>query len=359
MADIDISSDSVATTTVTASLTRAIAMSASVVALTVTSAALDNSSKYISASSLATTVTTATLQVTNTNLEAYSVATVSDGSIVLDRQPQLAASSFSVSTTAARINKNIQLSANVVARTPTKASLNPGRGTLGVCDLMDEILWLWGLTNYCSVDKHIKERAINDINASLQVLWSKARDVDYWSRTTLNVNFTTAQKTAILPDNVQNIVGHVRLINGQPLAPLQTRGELDSYPMYYLGTSTREMLNDTPQAYYSERLNQSGEDPVRINLHVIPQPHEDMEVLVDVVTESPRYRCNDVLECTSVPIPHKYVESILLPIVRYRAMSFYLFIKPERTDMIIAEYQEALIQLGVNDPIQGKEEAND
>lgn len=240
------------------------------------------------------------------------------------------------------------------------ANLNLGREGLSFCNLVDEVMWLWGISSPCHADDHIKQKAVNEINKALQFMWSQADQVDYWSRSTITVSLGTGVSNVTLPDNVQNIVGHARIASSKkPLPPLQTRGELDNYAMYYLGNTTNNLENGVPEAYYAERLNQSGLDAVKINFHVVPAPIVSTDILLDVVMEAPRYAWRDYGKCSKVPVPHRYIESLLLPIVLYQAKSFYLFHRTERADAIDQGYVTALMQLGVNDPLAAREEVDD
>ena len=89
-------------------------------------------------------------------------------------------------------------------------------------------------------------------------------------------------------------------------------------------------------------------------MKVAPAPAEPTELMVDVVLEAPRFTWNDVDRCPRVPMPHRYVESLLLPIARYQAMSGHLAVAPERRAQIEAEYAAARLGLELADPLPGK-----
>ena len=238
-----------------------------------------------------------------------------------------------------------------------RAKLCIERDGLSFNDLVNEVMWLWGISKPCHTDDHIKQRAVNDINYALQLLWSQAPDRDYFSRSTLTLNFTTGETSKVLADNVQNIVGPARIANPlTPLSPLQSRGEYDNYATYYLGYDANDALEGVPHAYYIERLSQHELDATKINLHLTPAPQADTSILIDVVCEAPRYKWDDFNQCSKVPIPHRYIESILIPVILERASGFYLFIKEDRRQKIRDDYQMALAQLGMNDPSPAREE---
>jgi hypothetical protein len=78
-----------------------------------------------------------------------------------------------------------------------------------------------------------------------------------------------------------------------------------------------------------------------------------MDLILSVTLEAPRYTAGDLAGCPLLPIPHRYVESLLLPIARYRAASFYHFEQPDRMPQIEAEYAEAARAIGLADPLPG------
>lgn len=78
-----------------------------------------------------------------------------------------------------------------------------------------------------------------------------------------------------------------------------------------------------------------------------------MSFLLDVVKEAPRFYPSDLLTCPIIPIPHRYVETLLLPVAKYLASSYYLFRQPENKATIDREYQRAAVSLGLADPLPG------
>ena len=106
-------------------------------------------------------------------------------------------------------------------------------------------------------------------------------------------------------------------------------------------------------AYHVDRLKQSADDPARCVFHVTPAVAGDsVSVLLEVVKECPRYTVDNLTSCPLVPIPHQYAETLLIPIIRYQASSYYLFTATDQTqkETIDREYQQARISLGLADP---------
>lgn len=222
---------------------------------------------------------------------------------------------------------------------------------MSFCDVLDEVLGMWGIFHRCSAPNFAKDAAINIINASMQLVWNNADGRNYWTNQTLTLTFAADADSQDLPNDVQNVTGPCRLESTRrPLAPIGTIGELETFSDLYLdGDSATE-----PVAYHIERLNQTGNDPAKTVLHVTPAPSASTAFLLEVVKEAPRYTTGDLVACPVIPIPHSYVESLLLPIARYQASSFYLFRKADQKETIDREYQQARISLGLADPLPGK-----
>lgn len=233
------------------------------------------------------------------------------------------------------------------------ATLTGGTDTdgLSICDVLDEVLGMWGVFNRCSAPDFAKDAAVNIINASLQLVWNNANERNYWSNSTLTLTFDADASSQDLPDEIQNVVGPCRLsATRRPLAPIGTIGELETFADLYLDGDTVS----EPVAYHVERLNQAGNDPAKTVLHVVPAPTVETAFLLEVVNEAPRYVLGDLATCPIIPIPHRYVESLLLPIARYQSSVFHLFRKTDQKETIDREYQQALVSLGLADPLPGK-----
>lgn len=244
---------------------------------------------------------------------------------------------------AARLN-------SYAAASATLTGASDRRG-LSLCDVLDDILGMWGIFNRCAAPDFAKEAAINIVNASMQTVWNNAKERNYWSKGTLTLTFLANATSQELPDDIQNVVGPCRLASTRrPLSPIGTIGELESFVNIYLDG---EIVIE-PIGYHIERLTQVGGDPAKTVLHVTPAPLASTSLMLDVVREAPRYAIGDLVACPSLPIPHRYVESLLLPVARYLSSSFYLFRKKDQKETIDREYQQARIALGMADPLPGK-----
>lgn len=220
---------------------------------------------------------------------------------------------------------------------------------LSICDVVSDILNMWGIFCRKSAPDFAIEAAINIANQSLQLVWNNADGRNYWTNATVTVTLSDGESSADLADDIQNVVGPCRLSDTkQPLVPIGTIGELETFSDIYLDGEGA----DSPVAYHVERLNQSGGDPAKCVFHVNSViDGDDVSFLLEVVKEAPRFIVNDLSSCPVVPIPHRYVESLLLPVARYQASSFYLFRMADQKPTIDREYQQAMISLGLADPI--------
>jgi hypothetical protein len=220
-------------------------------------------------------------------------------------------------------------------------------------DLVEESLSLWGFLCPKNAPRYAITRAVTDINTALQLVWNNVEGRDYWSNETLTLTLDDEESSIDLPDTVQNVVGPCRRAdNNRPLTPVRSIGELESFSALYLDGATL----DEPVAYHVERLKQSADDPARCVLHVTPAvAGASVSLLLEVVKEPPRYTADDLNSSPLVPIPHQYAETLLIPIIRYNASSYYLFTGAELKGTIDREYQMAMVSLGLADPNPAKE----
>ncbi|MDR1191263.1 MAG: hypothetical protein LBK60_06320 [Verrucomicrobiales bacterium] len=221
---------------------------------------------------------------------------------------------------------------------------------LTVSEVVNEILLLWGVEDPGMSVEVLRTRAVRDLNAATQLLWSRAERLDYFNRVTLTVSFPAGVNAVTLPQNIQQVLGPARLAdNAQPLTLLSRRADYDGYGVLYLGLTDNGVPDGVPAAWFVERHNQPEPDNAKVTLLVTPAPLTVTAVLLDVADECPRYRWADYCAGTAVQIPHQYVESILLPVCRHSAMTCQYFTQLDRKDAIEADYQSALTVLGLVD----------
>lgn len=225
---------------------------------------------------------------------------------------------------------------------------------LTVCDVVRDILLCWGIEQPCSAPEMAKIAALNVLNNGMQVLWNQAKDRNYWTQSTLSIAFASGTDSVVMDQTIQNVIGPARLSTGEPLVPLANISESESFSSAFL----EESSPTRPVGYFVERNNQSGADPAKCTMILSPVPSSNITVRVDVVKEAPRYTILDLDSCPLCPVPHKYVESILMPVCRYLSMHSHLYTNRESEKTIERAYIEARRHLDVADPLPGQSGEN-
>jgi hypothetical protein len=291
---------------------------------------------------------TVTNQPTGTSLQVAYKLELDPGFVTVQPKP------ISLNLTNLALTSDTQ---NVVVT--GSADFDAGKDGIGVCEVIREIFRLWAIDNPCSTSDSQRERAINDLNAALQTLWTYSRDRDYWTRAKETVTVTGGTSFIVLDNTIQNVIGPARLnSNKKPLVPLNSISEVENYDLYFQGGISHSQSSGEAKSFYIERTGQTGNDPAKCTLHLAPIPTTDTELIIDVIKEAPRYTWGDYVDCTRIPVPHQYVENVLLPICRFKAMGYRFFSHEEQRDNIQQEYAIAISSLELNDPLTTKEEAD-
>lgn len=233
-------------------------------------------------------------------------------------------------------------------------SLTVIKGGLTVCDVIRDILLCWGIEHPCSAPDMAKTAALNILNSGMQVLWNQAQDRNYWTQSTIELAFPSGTSSLVVDNLIQNVIGPARLTTGEPLVSLANISEAESFS----GAFLEDDAPLKPVGYFVERNYQTGADPAQCTFILSPTPTTNVTVRVDVVKEAPRFTILDFESCPVCPVPHKYVESILLPVCRYLSMHSHLFSNREREKAIVAGYAEARSLLDVADPLPGQSGEN-
>lgn len=218
-------------------------------------------------------------------------------------------------------------------------------------DLIESVLSFWGIQSICNAPDYAIERAINDINASFQLVWNNAEGRNYFSKKTLEVTLSAGVNSQDLPDNIQNVVGPCRIAsNKRTLCPVTTIGELENFEDLYLDGKTPS----EPVAYHIQQSEQAGGDSARCVFFITPDTGSDaITFLLDVTQQAPRFSKYDIPSSPEISLPHAYAETLLLPILFYKASSFHLFRQADQKPTIDREYQQAMTLLGLADPLPG------
>jgi hypothetical protein len=151
------------------------------------------------------------------------------------------------------------------------------------------------------------------INAALQIMWSGP--VDYFRRTKTTFSLTTAEK--VCDQNVQEVIGPVIIAStGAEIIRALDQQQFTFAAQRHLGSAA--MDSAVPIIYWVDAERQSADDSVKVTMRFSPTPAASTSITMIVATEAPSYSVATVTSANAevVPIPHKYVESILLPLAR-------------------------------------------
>ncbi len=197
----------------------------------------------------------------------------------------------------------------------------------------------------------IRERVIGDINAALQFM---STGVDYFTREPISFSIDAGAPSIALPEDTLNIFGPCMLGDGSPLTRIETRGEFEQFAQIYLGYTTAAP-SGKPHGYYVEKSKRQGSDnTVALTARFTPLPSVAYTVALEISRRPPTYTVAQIEEPSpTVPLPHKFAESILLPIVRWNVRTSHLFGGHEMLASMEQEYNTALAQLGMSQPTQG------
>ncbi len=224
----------------------------------------------------------------------------------------------------------------------------------------DQLAQVFGMPTYSAAPQVAKDRILSDLNATLQQLQDAGED--FYGRADLTVPLVDGQQVYQLPTQVQTVLDPVRLSNGNILTKITTRGGLFRFGNIFLDQLSSSVASGIPTHYFVEtKLGTStpGED-VEVDFYVLPTPTLSMmtggtSVLLQVINEPVIFTASDISAGTAlIPVPHKYVESIFLPIARYNAMGSSLFYDRDKVKHIEDDYIRALQLLSKADPRRPK-----
>lgn len=322
--------------------------------LLVATVALTGFPVKLNASPASALVATAVLSGKTAKLSANPTSSLAATAVLSGKTASLrAAPVSSLVATATLSGKTKSLAANPASSLRASMTLTGIGATRGLtlCDVVKEVLLVWGLQGKCAAPDYAVSRAINDVNAALQTIWNQAPDRNYWTSSTITITFADGESEQALADDIQNVVGPCRLeSNNRTLSPVGTIGEIETFTDTYLDGAA----GSQPLAYHVNRQRQSEDDPAKCTLIIAPPASGETDILLEVVKEAPRYLVSDLNSCPIIPIPHKYVETLLLPVARYLATSFMMFTNQDAKKAIDDDYLMAMRAIGIADPLPGK-----
>ena len=217
---------------------------------------------------------------------------------------------------------------------------------LNVRQLAGQIMSLWSKSRLELADRaEFRDRFLSDLNAAMQEIYSAAARLNYFNRATESITIAAGESSVTLPFRVQKLLGEVRIASSKrPLWAAGSLSELEQASSLYPGATS-------PQIYFLDARGQADPQATALTLHVAPAQATGTLVLnCETVQRPPRYSWKDVEDATQVRLPHAYAETLLLPIIRYRASTFRYFFDETKKAEIQAQYQQAGALLGLFEP---------
>jgi hypothetical protein len=214
-------------------------------------------------------------------------------------------------------------------------------------DIALNIYSLWGFDGLIQSTQLVlgRDRIAQYCNTAMQLIYSNAARLDYFNRKPFEI-LIGVDGSRELPQTIQRIQGAAR-IGPRALQSLASMVEVEQFEQFYDSIS----LSD-PICYYAESQRLDASDSVNITLHVRPKPAGDVTVTLDVVMEPQRFDGNDITQAVAIYLPHLWVESLFLPIVRKLAAGDNLMNKAKLASVsaeINSQYESARQMLGLAD----------
>ena len=193
---------------------------------------------------------------------------------------------------------------------------------------------------------------VDAINRAFQTLWTAP--ADFFRRKHFQFATVSGTQEYTLEQGVQEVLGPVKVNGGTPhLRPVKDRGDFDNYATRFQGSLTNVVSNAQPKAYYLERLWQDAADSAVCKMLLTPTPDTAYTIDFEGSTEAPSFTLAELQAEPDLPIPHNYVEGILLPVARLFACRSHYFMAAERQPEVQQFQQDfimAMGQLGDSDP---------
>lgn len=226
-------------------------------------------------------------------------------------------------------------------------------------DVRDDLLRKLGIESAGSASAGMLADVLAAMNYAQQTLWMAGPD--YFTRTQIDLVLQEDVAVYTLANSVQSVLGPLRLPSGRTLRALESRSEFDNFGLLYLGQTAAEVEAGMPLAYFVESLNQTGDDPVKIKIHVVPAPDSESagSAQLDGVADCMLFATADLSATTVLPVAQQYVESLFLPLARKALTRSTYFSATDLQEKIDADFEEAVAMLrraGGFPPAAGRKE---
>lgn len=228
-------------------------------------------------------------------------------------------------------------------------------------EIANDIATVFGIPTYALAADFIKARILTDINAAIEQMQDSGED--FFGREDLAVNLVEGQEIYVLPKNIQTVIDPMRLSDGTILTQIRDHGALLHFAQIFQDQLSGTVAKAKPSHYFLESSRDTADvtgDNVELDLHIVPPPNAlnagTGKLLLHVIKEPSLVTASQLSAGTALlPVPHKYVESIFLPIARYNASGCSMFYDKEKKPQIDSDYQRALQIMGKADPRRPKQ----
>lgn len=226
--------------------------------------------------------------------------------------------------------------------------------SMNIGKIASDIAQVWGFPAFSNVPPFGQERIRIDINMAIQQMQDCGED--FYGREEIEVTLVAGTSEYELANSVQSVLDPVKLLDETPLRKLTTRGQMLYYGQLFKNRLNNDVPDGPPEAYFVETLRETSdsEDNVRTIMHFLPAPTSgDLanKPVVPVIKVANLFSAAQLTAGTAtLPVAHRYIESILLPLARYNATTCFLFYKGESMPKYETDYLRALQLLGAADP---------
>lgn len=197
----------------------------------------------------------------------------------------------------------------------------------------------------------IRTRVLQDINAALQVMTT---GIDYFTQEPITLSISSGSPTANLPEDTLNVYPPVTLGDGSPLTLIDSPGTFQQYPQIFLGYNGAAPAGKPSGIFFDKGRRLAADNTVKVVARFSPSPGSAYTVALAISRRPTAYAVADLSGTSpTIPLPHKFAESILLPIVRWNVRTSHLFGMKDMLPSMEQEYQAALVQLGLAEATPG------
>lgn len=222
--------------------------------------------------------------------------------------------------------------------------------------IASDIVQVWGIPDFDSAPLFAQERVAVEINAAIQQMQDAGED--FYGREDVEITLVANQGIYEFDVDVQSVLEPVTLLDGTQLRQLTSNGQVLQYGQLFRGQLNNTVAAGKPEAYFIDAKKNDNADTVSITIQFLPAPSAAIleeasttKAIVPVIMEAPLFNKAALSVGTaSLGVPHKYIESIFLPLARQNATTFFLFYQKEKMSKYEDDYRKALKMLGKADP---------